>query len=43
MSFLEKEASSVEGFGQGMRGSHASRLEPGPDGGLVPAGPLEEP
>jgi prolyl-tRNA synthetase len=39
MSFLEKEAEHVEGFAVVTH----HRLEPSPDGGLVPAGPLEEP
>jgi prolyl-tRNA synthetase len=43
MSFLEKEAEHVEGFAKECAVVTHHRLEPGPDGGLVPAGPLEEP
>ena len=42
-SFLEKEAEHVEGFAKECAIVTHSRLEPGPDGGLVPKGPLEEP
>ena len=42
-SFLEKEAEHVEGFAKECAIVTHSRLEPGPDGGLVPTGPLEEP
>lgn len=42
-SFLEKEAEHVEGFAKECAIVTHSRLEPGPDGGLVPASPLEEP
>ncbi len=42
-SFLEKEAEHVEGFAKECAIVTHHRLEPGPDGGLVPAGPLEEP
>ena len=42
-SFLEKEAEHVEGFAKECAVVTHHRLEPGPDGGLVPAGPLEEP
>ena len=42
-SFLEKEAEHVEGFAKECAVVTHSRLEPGPDGGLVPASPLEEP
>ncbi len=42
-SFLEKEAEHVEGFAKECAVVTHSRLEPGPDGGLVPTGPLEEP
>ncbi|MEX0818694.1 MAG: aminoacyl--tRNA ligase-related protein, partial [Pirellulaceae bacterium] len=43
MSFIEKEAKHVEGFAKECAVVTHHRLEPGPDGGLVPAGPLEEP
>ncbi len=43
MSFLEKEASHVEGFAKECAVVTHSRLEAGPDGKLVPASPLEEP
>ncbi len=43
MSFLEKEAEHVEGFAKECAVVTHHRLEPGPDGGLIPAGPLEEP
>ncbi len=43
MSFLEKEAQHVEGFAKECAVVTHHRLEPGPDGKLVPAGPLEEP
>src|SRR3954468_9491982 len=43
MSFLEKEAQHVEGFAKECAVVTHHRLEPGPNGGLVPAGPLEEP
>ncbi len=43
MSFLEKEAQHVEGFAKECAVVTHHRLEPGPEGGLVPAGPLEEP
>ncbi len=42
-SFLEKEAEHVEGFAKECAIVTHSRLEPGPDGGLIPTGPLEEP
>jgi prolyl-tRNA synthetase len=42
-SFLEKEAQHVEGFAKECAVVTHHRLEEGPDGGLVPAGPLEEP
>ena len=42
MSFLEKEAEHVEGFAKEAVVTH-HRLEPDPDGGLRPAGKLEEP
>ena len=43
MSFLEKEAEHVDGFAKECAVVTHHRLEPGPEGGLVPAGPLEEP
>jgi len=43
MSFLEKEAEHIEGFAKECAVVTHHRLEPGPTGGLVPAGPLEEP
>ena len=43
MRFLEQEAEHVEGFAKECAVVTHHRLEPGPDGGLVPAGPLEEP
>ena len=43
MSFLQKEAEHVEGFAKECAVVTHHRLEPGPDGKLVPAGPLEEP
>jgi prolyl-tRNA synthetase len=43
LSFMEKEAEHVEGFAKECAVVTHHRLEPGPDGGLVPAGPLEEP
>ncbi|MDR0361915.1 MAG: proline--tRNA ligase [Planctomycetota bacterium] len=42
-SFLEKEAEHVEGFAKECAVVTHHRLETGPDGGLVPAGELEEP
>ena len=42
-SFLEKEAEHVEGFAKECAVVTHHRLEPGAEGGLVPAGPLEEP
>lgn len=42
-SFLEKEAEHVDGFAKECAIVTHHRLEPGPDGGLIPAGPLEEP
>ena len=42
-SFLEKEAEHVEGFAKECAVVTHHRLEVGPEGGLVPAGPLEEP
>jgi prolyl-tRNA synthetase len=43
LSFLEKEAEHIEGFAKECAVVTHHRLEAGPDGGLVPAGPLEEP
>ncbi|QEG00602.1 Proline--tRNA ligase [Stieleria maiorica] len=43
MSFLEKEAEHVEGFAKECAVVTHHRLEPDPDGGLRPAGQLEEP
>ncbi len=42
-SFLEKEAEHVDGFAKECAVVTHHRLEEGPDGGLVPAGELEEP
>ncbi|MFK7766826.1 MAG: proline--tRNA ligase [Mariniblastus sp.] len=42
-SFLEKEAEHVDGFAKECAVVTHHRLEPGPDGGLIPAGKLEEP
>lgn len=41
--FLEKEAEHVEGFAKECAVVTHHRLEEGEDGGLAPAGPLEEP
>ena len=43
LSFLEKEAEHVDGFAKECAVVTHHRLEAGPDGGLVPAGKLEEP
>jgi len=43
LSFLEKEAEHVEGFAKECAVVTHHRLEKGPSGGLVPAGPLTEP
>ena len=43
LSFLEKEAAHVEGFAKECAVVTHHRLEKSPDGGLVPAGPLNEP
>jgi len=43
MSFLEKEAEHVEGFAKECAVVTHHRLEPDGQGGLRPAGPLEEP
>jgi prolyl-tRNA synthetase len=43
MSYLEKEAAHVEGFAKECAVVTHHRLEPDGEGGLRPAGPLEEP
>jgi prolyl-tRNA synthetase len=43
LSFLQKEADHVEGFAKECAVVTHHRLEPGPDGKLVPAGELDEP
>ncbi|UCH20497.1 MAG: proline--tRNA ligase [Deltaproteobacteria bacterium] len=43
LSFLQKEAQHVEGFAKECAVVTHHRLEKGPDGGLIPAGPLTEP
>jgi prolyl-tRNA synthetase len=43
LSFLEQEAEHVEGFAKECAVVTHHRLEASPDGGLVPASPLEEP
>jgi prolyl-tRNA synthetase len=43
VSYLAKEAEHVEGFAKECAVVTHHRLEAGPNGGLVPAGPLEEP
>ncbi len=43
LSFLEKEAEHVEGFAKECAVVTHHRLKKGPDGGLVPAGKLNEP
>ncbi len=43
LSFLEKEAEHVEGFAKECAVVTHHRLVAGPEGGLVPASPLEEP
>lgn len=43
LSFLQKEAEHVEGFAKECAVVTHHRLEAGPDGKLIPAGPLEEP
>ena len=43
LSFLEKEAAHVEGFAKECAVVTHHRLEAGPDGKLIPTGPLEEP
>jgi len=43
LNFLEREAEHVEGFAKECAVVTHHRLEKGPDGGLIPAGPLTEP
>ncbi|MFW5788763.1 MAG: proline--tRNA ligase [Spirochaetota bacterium] len=43
LSYLEKEAAHIEGFAKECAVVTHHRLEQGPDGGLVPAGELQEP
>ena len=43
LSFLEKEAEHVSGFAKECAVVTHHRLEAGPDGGLIPTAPLEEP
>ena len=43
LSYLEKEAEHVEGFAKECAVVTHHRLEPGPDGGLLPTGELPEP
>ncbi len=43
LSYLEREAEHVEGFAKECAVVTHHRLEPGSEGGLVPAGKLEEP
>ncbi|MBU1171668.1 MAG: proline--tRNA ligase [Proteobacteria bacterium] len=43
LSFFEKEAEHVEGFAKECAVVTHHKLEAGPNGGLVPAGPLAEP
>jgi prolyl-tRNA synthetase len=43
LSFLAKEAEHIEGFAKECAVVTHHRLESSPEGGLVPAGPLEEP
>lgn len=43
VSYLSKEAEHVEGFAKECAVITHHRLQAGPDGNLVPAGPLEEP
>lgn len=43
LSFLEKEAQHVEGFAKECAVVTHHRLEPGPDGKLIPTGKLDEP
>ena len=43
LSYLEKEAEHVEGFAKECAVVTHHRLERGPEGGLIPAAPLDEP
>ena len=43
MSYLQREAEHVKGFAKECAVVTHHRLEPDPEGGLMPAGPLEEP
>ena len=43
LRYLEREAAHIEGFAKECAVVTHHRLEPGPDGGLVPAGELDEP
>lgn len=43
LSFLEKEAKHIEGFAKECAVVTHHRLEKGPEGGLIPASPLQEP
>ncbi|MHC4910292.1 MAG: proline--tRNA ligase [Planctomycetota bacterium] len=43
LSFMQREADHVEGFAKECAVVTHHRLEAGPDGKLIPAGPLEEP
>ncbi|MCX6130479.1 MAG: His/Gly/Thr/Pro-type tRNA ligase C-terminal domain-containing protein [Proteobacteria bacterium] len=43
LSYLEKEAEHVDGFAKECAVVTHHRLEAGPDGGLIPAGKLDEP
>ena len=43
MSYIAKEAEHIDGFAKECAVVTHSRLEAGPDGGLIPAGTLEEP
>ena len=43
LSFLQKEADHVEGFAKECAVVTHHRLAPGPDGKLMPSGPLDEP
>jgi len=43
LSFLEKEAKHIEGFAKECAVVTHHRLEQGPEGGLIPASPLQEP
>ena len=43
LSYLEREAEHIEGFAKECAVVTHHRLEPGPEGGLVPTGELDEP